>query len=62
MTLQDRMARAICRERCAYMGEPPCFTLVFSDGTPVPWPNEQCDEPGCMALAAAVVTELEIGE
>ncbi len=49
----DRMARAICQERCAFMGEPACWQLDADDGGPYPWPNEHCDEPGCMALARA---------
>jgi hypothetical protein len=57
--LTDRIARAICREQCAVYGEPPCFELEDDHGKPVPWPNEQCDESGCQALAAAVVAELE---
>jgi hypothetical protein len=42
----DRMARAICREQCAFYGEPPCHAMGE-------WPNTGCDEPGCMALARA---------
>ena len=45
----DRIARAICREQCAFYGEPPCW-LGNKD-----WPNRQCDEPGCHALAEAAV-------
>jgi hypothetical protein len=51
----DRVARAICREKCAFYGEPPCFTLEDDDGSPVPWPNPHCDEPGCGALALAAL-------
>lgn len=52
----DRIARAICREKCAFMGEPPCFDKsIFGEE---PWPNPYCDEPGCHALAAAVVAEI----
>lgn len=40
--------RAICQERCAYFGEPPCWRIV-----PKEWPNKECDEPGCHALACA---------
>jgi hypothetical protein len=51
----DRVARAICREKCAFYGEPPCFTLEDDDGNLVPWPNPHCDEPGCGALAVAAL-------
>lgn len=44
----DRMARAICREQCAFYGEPPCHETGD-------WPNEGCNEPGCIALARATV-------
>ena len=46
--LTDRIAHAICAEKCAFRGDPPCYT-VFSDEPP------KCDEPGCMALARAAV-------
>lgn len=42
----DAIARAICREKCAFYGEPPCWTIGE-------WPNVYCDEPGCEALAIA---------
>lgn len=42
----DRMARAICREKCAFYGDPPCWRIGD-------WPHETCDEPGCIALARA---------
>jgi hypothetical protein len=45
----DRIARAICAEQCAEYGEPPCHKTG-------PWPNEGCDEPGCIALATATLT------
>lgn len=35
------MARAICRERCAFYGEPPCYERV--DDTDPEWPNPHCD-------------------
>ena len=47
---QERMARALCQERCAFMGEPPCWEVAPDD-----WPNPHCDEPGCQALAAAAL-------
>ena len=55
----DRIARAICRETCAFMGEPPCFDLEEGDGSLVPWPNPDCDEPGCRELAVAVAGALD---
>lgn len=47
----DGMARAICAEKCAFYGEPPCYRIGD-------WPNEHCDEPGCPSLAAAVAAHL----
>jgi hypothetical protein len=49
----EAMHRAICQERCAYMGEPACWQV---DGA---WPNLNCDEPGCHALAMAAASVLE---
>lgn len=46
--LTDRIARAICAEKCAFRGDPPCYT-VFSDERPT------CGEPSCMDLARAAV-------
>ena len=46
--LRERIARAICAESCAFLGEQPCWK---ADGEP--WPNPNCDEPGCHALADA---------
>lgn len=46
---KDAITRAICMETCAFKGEPACFTL------PGDWPNPDCDEPGCAALADAVL-------
>lgn len=51
----DRIERAICRERCAFMGEPPCWDGPFADD---PWPNPNCDDPGCHALALAVASDV----
>jgi hypothetical protein len=45
------MARGICREKCAFMGEPPCFTVM--DNSPFTWPPETCCEPGCISEATA---------
>lgn len=42
----EAAARAVCRERCAFFGEPPCFE-VGEGFSPL------CDEPGCVAEAHA---------
>lgn len=50
----DRAARAICRERCAFMGDPPCYdSQRFGN---LLWPNPDCDDPGCHALAKAALS------
>lgn len=46
----DAAARRICRERCAFYGEPPCFQIGG-------WPNPHCDEPGCIALAKVALDD-----
>ena len=51
----EAMARGICQERCAFMGEPACWQLDADDGGLYPWPPEDCDSPGCMALAQAAL-------
>lgn len=61
----DTIRRAICREKCAYRGEPPCFSEIFHHGDPhqpAEWPNPHCDEPGCDAEAAAVEAALSLEE
>jgi hypothetical protein len=58
----EEIARAICRETCAFMGEPPCFDVRGDQGEVLPWPNPNCDEPGCHALAEAVAAILNTGE
>jgi len=50
----DHVARAICKESCAFYGEPPCYQTGD-------WPNSQCNEPGCQSLAIAALG-LEGGE
>lgn len=45
----DAAERAICAEVCAFMGEPPCWSVNGE------WPPATCDEPGCKALAMAAV-------
>lgn len=47
--LQETIARALCSEKCAFMGEPPCW-----QGDGAAWPNPACDDPGCHSEAAAV--------
>lgn len=47
----DCIARAICAEKCAFMGEPPCWQI--GDGL-----SPDCDEPGCHALACAAFAAL----
>jgi hypothetical protein len=56
--LIEAVARAICREKCAFMGEPPCFVVM--DGTEFPFPPETCSEPGCMAEAAAAIAAIAL--
>lgn len=48
-----RVAIAICRERCTYIGEPPCFQVArdFRET----WPPESCDDPGCIVLATVAL-------
>jgi len=52
--LVDRVARALCRERCAFMGEQPCHAVEDE-----PWPPKACDEPGCLVLALAAVDAMK---
>ena len=52
----ERVARAICAETCAFMGEPACWQITKDDqGMPLTWPPEGCNEPGCLALAKAAI-------
>lgn len=46
------IAKAICAERCAHMGEPPCHSIDEH------FPPETCDDPGCAALAWCVSVAL----
>lgn len=50
--IRERIARAICRETCAQVGEAPCFEF---EGI---WPNEDC-HPGCHVLADVVLAEID---
>ena len=52
----DVAARAICQEQCAMYGEPACWRI-----DPDEWPNPECDEPGCHALAQAAVSAMIAG-
>ena len=51
--LVEKVARAICREKCAFMGEPPCFVVM--DDSPFTFPPETCCEPGCVSEATAAI-------
>ena len=53
MSAREVVARANCAERCAFMGEPPCWEVAPND-----WPNPHCIEPGCHAQAAAGLAAL----
>ena len=44
----ERAARATCREKSAFYGEPPCFRTGD-------WPNPLCNEPGCRDEARAAL-------
>lgn len=50
-------AKRICKEECAFKGEPACYELRDDDGKPLPWPAPRCDDPGCMALARAALAQ-----
>lgn len=62
---RDKIAKAICTETCAFKGEPPCWSIHTDrpDGEgkypAMEWPNPYCDEPGCHALAEAVIAAIE---
>ena len=53
MDKKEKVARAICAEKCAFMGEPPCYSVEGE------WPNPNCSEPGCHAEAQAALAALE---
>lgn len=46
----ERVGKSICAEKCAYMGEPPCWSFTEES-----WPPPTCDEPGCVAEARAAI-------
>lgn len=51
--LVERVAKEICREKCAFYGEPPCWDLG-DEYVQETWPPD-CGEPGCFALATAAI-------
>lgn len=51
--LTAKLCRSICRERCSYRGEPPCFEIDKDN-----WPPQTCDEPGCEAYAMSAIAAL----
>jgi hypothetical protein len=54
----NKVMRAICAEQCAFMGEPPCWSIAAAiEGQE--FPSKACDEPGCKALAEAVLSVLD---
>jgi hypothetical protein len=56
------VAKAICAETCAHMGEPPCWSVRGDQGEELSWPPEKCDEPGCIALAQAAFAAAQPSE
>ena len=56
--VREAVAKAACRECCAFMGEPPCFEVTGDSGEELPWPNPDCDAPGCGAIADAALSAL----
>lgn len=50
--LVERVAKAICQERCAHYGEPACWKLE-----PKIWPNPDCDCGGVTIAAIAAMRE-----
>ena len=54
--LVEKVERALCQEKCAFYGEPPCWGLDPAEYVIEPWNPNGCDEPGCGALAHAALT------
>lgn len=54
----EEIAKAICREQCAFRGEMPCFEPLFEDDADDLGLSPHCDGPGCLALAEAVCAAL----
>ena len=53
--LREQVARAMCQEKCAFYGDPPCWGLDPAEYVIEPWNPDKCDEPGCGALADAAI-------
>lgn len=58
MDTETSVARAICAETCAAVGEAPCYSHTDDQGKPLPWPAPACDDPGCIWLARAAIAAL----
>jgi hypothetical protein len=53
----EAVARALCAERCAFYGDPPCWQVCQKD-----WDcGDQRNDVGCMALARAVLANHPTG-
>lgn len=59
--LVEKVAAAICAERCAYYGDPPCWRIAREE-----WALRDCDDAengsqdvGCRALARAAVAAMD---
>jgi hypothetical protein len=51
-----RAARAICRERCAFYGDPPCHKMdEWAEGDDCGDDESGVNDVGCMALARAAL-------
>jgi hypothetical protein len=55
VALREKVARALCQEKCAFLGEPPCWGLDPAEYVIEPWNPDICDEPGCGALADVAI-------
>jgi len=49
------VAQAICRETCAFKGEPACYDVAADSKGKLTWPPAACDDPGCMTLAEVAI-------
>ena len=56
----EPVARAICAERCAVYGEPPCHTLDDWDGTDCDHIEGGAHDVGCRTLAAAALAAMKM--
>lgn len=50
----DAIARAVCSTNCAYRGVTPCWSVHTHREDAQEWPNPNCSEPGCLAIATEV--------